>query len=165
MPIVRIHSNIRRARCMHSCRDKLLVSVLLAAIVGCSNNVRQQPNNNTETNVQSSSPGDTKVDPPNEFGFAKISFRVGDIYRGGIADVQGKELRCIHTRYAAAGLPSRKGRSSLPTPTPCRSRNFNCDRSHKRRRSLRNTSRIRSLSLTGVGIRLLNLYRASAVPR
>ena len=89
---MRIHSNIRTARFMHPCRDKLLVSVLLAAIVGCSNNGSQQPNNNIEANVQSSSPGDTKVDPPNEFGFAKISFRVGDIYHVGIVDAKGKEV-------------------------------------------------------------------------
>ena len=77
---------------MHPCRDKLLVSVLLAAIVGCSNNTSQQPNDNIEANVQSSNARDTKVDPPNEFGFAKISFRVGDIYHEGIVDAKGKEV-------------------------------------------------------------------------
>ncbi len=87
-----IHCNIRTLRFIHPSRDKLLVSVLLAAVVGCSNNGRQQPNNNIEANVQSSSPRDTKVDPPNEFGFAKISFRVGNIYHEGIVDAQGKEV-------------------------------------------------------------------------
>ena len=77
---------------MHPCRHILLFSVLLAVIVGCSNNGNQQPNKNIEANVQSSSPRDTKVDPPNEFGFAKISFRDRDVYLEGIVDAQGNEV-------------------------------------------------------------------------
>ena len=34
----------------------------------------------------------TKVDTPNEFGFAKISIRDGDTYQEGIVDAQGNEV-------------------------------------------------------------------------
>ncbi len=77
---------------MHPCRDKLLVTVLLAAIVGCSENGSKQPGSNIEANVQASSPRDAKIDSPNELGFAKVSFRIGDIHHEGIVDTQGNEV-------------------------------------------------------------------------
>ncbi len=67
-------------------------TAILAAIIGCSSNTSQQSTNGIEVDVQSSSSRETKVDPPNEIGFAIIKIRDGGIYQEGIVDAKGNEV-------------------------------------------------------------------------
>ncbi len=77
---------------MNVWQDNFTIAAILAAIVGCSSNTDQQSRNSVEVGVQSSGSRETKVDPPNDFGYAKISIRDGEDYREGIVDAQGNEV-------------------------------------------------------------------------
>lgn len=68
------------------------IITVLVAIVGCGSNHAQKLDQNAEVALQSSSARETKVDPANEFGFAKITIREGESYQEGIVDAQGNEV-------------------------------------------------------------------------
>ncbi len=68
------------------------IVAILVAIVGCSGNKVQKSDQIGEVGLQSSNARDTKVDPRNEFGFAKITIREGENYQEGIVDAQGNEV-------------------------------------------------------------------------
>lgn len=65
---------------------------IFVSVVGCSSNKVQQPGSSEEVDVQSSSAREIKIDPRNEFGFAKISIREVDNYQEGIVDAESKEV-------------------------------------------------------------------------
>ncbi len=77
---------------MNLCRYDITIAATLIAILGCSSNTGQPSRNSVEAGVQSSSARETKVDPPNDFGYAKISIRDGEDYQEGIVDAQGLEV-------------------------------------------------------------------------
>jgi hypothetical protein len=68
------------------------IVAILVAIVGCSTNKVQKSDQSGEVALQSSSARETKIDPRNEFGFAKITIREGENYQEGIVDAQGNEV-------------------------------------------------------------------------
>ena len=77
---------------MNLYRRNFAIAAVLATIVGCSSNKDHQSCNSVEVGVQTPSSKEIKIDPPNEFGFAKIRIRDGDIYQEGIVDAQGTEV-------------------------------------------------------------------------
>ncbi len=68
------------------------IITVLVAIVGCSSNHVQKSDQSGEVALQSSSARETKVDPRNEFGFARITIREGENYQEGIVDAKGNNV-------------------------------------------------------------------------
>ena len=68
------------------------IITVLVAIVGCSSNHVQKSDQSGVVSLQSSSARETKVDPRNEFGFARITIREGENYQEGIVDAKGNDV-------------------------------------------------------------------------
>jgi hypothetical protein len=68
---------------------RTLASLALLWLSGCND---KQTQNSTGATLQPTTDKITKIDPPNELGFSKISIRDGDIYQEGVVDAVGKVI-------------------------------------------------------------------------
>ncbi len=68
------------------------IVAILVTIVGCSSKNAQMSDHSGEVDLQSSSAREAKVDPRNEFGFARITIREGEHSQEGIVDAKGNEV-------------------------------------------------------------------------
>ena len=77
---------------MHWCHLAFAFVTILTANFGCGSSATSLSSGSVEAKVQSSSSGEEKVDPPNEFGYSKMSIREKDSYQEGIVDALGRNV-------------------------------------------------------------------------
>jgi hypothetical protein len=65
---------------------------MIAALVGCGSSTDQYSHDHFDAGVLNSGFNKSNVDPSNEFGYSRISTRIGDSYEEGVVDRQHHEV-------------------------------------------------------------------------